>query len=95
MAEETITMMNALDEMRELTIAGKTFRVKFRKWNADTRKGGDVVTLTRARMRKMTADEKIRHSSYKVFLTDVETMRARVFWAPLLMEFNGKKIKLM
>lgn len=90
-----MTVMDALAVMRELTIEGKTFSVKFRKWNSDTRKGGDVAVIIQARMRKMTADETIRNSSYKVFITDVETKRPLVFWMPLLMELNGKKLKLM
>ena len=95
MAEtKQIDLYRAIEEMKEISARGGTFSLRFRKWNRDTRKGGDMVTIRAARVRPRTADEKIRHSSYKLFFTDTETGLARNCWQPLIMEFNGRRTVL-
>lgn len=95
MAEtKQIDLYRAIEEMKEISARGGTFSLRFRKWNRDTRKGGDMVTIRAARVRPRTADEKIRHSSYKFFFTDTETGLARNCWQPLIMEFNGRRTVL-
>lgn len=89
-----IDIYQAFREMKKITDAGGTFSITFRKWDRSRRKGGDVVKLMSVRLRKKTSDEEIAHSSYKLFLRDVETSRALVCWQCLVMEFNGMKIKI-
>lgn len=90
MAEtETIDLYDAIERMKSISLCGGTFSMKFRKWNRATRSGGDLVTVHAARIRPKASDEKIEHSSYKLFYTDTETGQARVCWQPLIMEFNG------
>lgn len=74
--------------------SGGTFSIKFRKWNRQTRDGGDMVILTAARLRKKATDESIENSSYKLFLTDTTTGRPLNCWECLVMEFNGKRITI-
>ena len=71
-----------------------SFSIKFRKWNRQTRDGGDMVILTAARLRKKATDESIENSSYKLFLTDTTTGRPLNCWECLVMEFNGKRITI-
>lgn len=66
---EKINLYVAIDEMKRISIAGKTFSIKFRKWNRQTRNGGDMVILTNARLRKKATDENVENSSYKLFLS--------------------------
>lgn len=89
-----IDLYEAIEEMKEISARGGTFSLRFRKWNRDTRKGGDMVTVRAARVRPKSADEKIRYSSYKLFFTDTETGLARNCWQPLIMEFNGRRTVL-
>lgn len=35
----------AVEQMKRITISGGTFSIKFRKWNRQTRDGGDMVIL--------------------------------------------------
>ena len=78
--------------MREISAGGGTFALKFRKWDRQRHKGGDVVLLKLARLRKKASDEHIKHSSHKVFLTDTATGRAIVCWMCLIVEFNGRRV---
>lgn len=89
-----IDIYQAFREMKRISDAGGTFSVSFRKWDRSRRKGGDMVRLQNARLRKKTSDEEIAQSSYKLFLRDVEINRALVCWQCLVMEFNGMKIKI-
>lgn len=70
---EKINLYVAVEQMKRITISGGTFSIKFRKWNRQTRDGGDMVILTAARLRKKATDESIENSSYKLFLTDTTT----------------------
>ncbi len=89
-----IDLYEAIEQMKRISLAGGTFSIKFRKWNSQTRSGGDMVTVRAARVRPKASDEKIKHSNYKLFFTDTETGLARNCWQPLIMEFNGRRTVL-
>ena len=89
-----IDLYEAIEQMKRISLAGGTFSLKFRKWNNQTQSGGDLVTVRAARVRPKADDEKITHSSYKLFFTDTETGLARNCWHPLLMELNGQRTVL-
>nr|DAF27314.1 MAG TPA: hypothetical protein [Caudoviricetes sp.] len=89
-----IDLYEAIEQMKRISLAGGTFSIKFRKWNRQTHSGGDMVTVLAARIRPKAADEKIAHSSYKLFFTDTETGLARNCWQPLIMEFDGQRTVL-
>lgn len=91
---EKINLYVAIEEMKRISIAGKTFSIKFRKWNRQTRNGGDMVILTNARLRKKATDENVENSSYKLFLTDTTNGRPLNCWECLVMEFNGRRITI-
>ncbi|MBO5054557.1 MAG: hypothetical protein J6C44_10070 [Muribaculaceae bacterium] len=91
---EPIDLYKAIEEMKRISADGETFSLVFRKWNRDTKKGGDLVKIPAARLRPKTSDEKIRHSSYKLFFTDTDTGRAMNCWQPLVMRFNGRETVL-
>ena len=42
---EKINLYVAVEQMKRITISGGTFSIKFRKWNRQTRDGGDMVIL--------------------------------------------------
>ena len=89
-----IDLFEAIEQMKRISLAGGTFSMKFRKWNRQTRNGGDMVTVSAARIRPKAKDEKVSNSSYKLFFTDTETGLARNCWQPLIMEFNGRRTVL-
>jgi hypothetical protein len=85
-----INLYEAIDEMRRISRAGGTFQMKFRKWDRQRRKGGDIANVAAARVRPKATDEKVAHSSHKLYFTDTDSGLARVCWQPLIMEFNGR-----
>lgn len=87
--QEKIDLYLAIDEMKRISASGGTFSIKFRKWNRDSGRGGDMVHLAHARLRPKASDERISNASYKLFITDTDTGRALNCWQPLVMEFNG------
>ena len=89
-----IDLYEAIEKMKRISLAGGTFSMKFRKWNSQTQSGGDMVTVRSARVRPKASDEKVTHSSYKLYFTDTETGLARNCWQPLIMEFNGRRTVL-
>lgn len=89
-----IDLFDAIERMRQISAVGGTFSIKFRKWNRQTRKGGDMVTVNAARIRPKASDEKVEYSSFKLYFTDTETGMARNCWQPLIMEFNGLRTVL-
>ncbi len=92
MEQATVNIYEAVERMREISAGGGTFALKFRKWDRQRHKGGDVVSLQLARLRKKASDEKIENSSHKVFITDTSTGRALVCWMCLIVEFNGRRV---
>lgn len=90
--QEPLNIYEAVERMREISAGGGTFALKFRKWNRQRGEGGDVVVLKAARLRRKASDERIAHSSHKVFLTDTATGRAIVCWMCLVVELNGRRV---
>lgn len=91
---ESVGIYRAIDEMREISRAGGTFSLKFRKYNRATGEGGDLAHIEHARCRPKASDEKVGNASHKLFFTDTDTGRALNCWHPLIIEFNGKKTTL-
>lgn len=86
-----IGVYDAIAEMQRISEAGGWFEFSFVKYNRDTRKGGDIARISRARLRKKTPDTVIAHSSYKLFFTDLDSGEPLNCWQMLIIEFNGRK----
>ena len=91
---EKINLYRAIDEMKRISADGGTFAIRFRKWNRDTRRGGDMASIAHARVRPKASDEQISAASHKLFFTDTDTGRAMNCWQCLIMEFNGLRTVL-
>lgn len=94
MDKEKLNIYTAIERMKALSAEGKTFALKFRKWNRAAKRGGDLVSLGAARLRPKTDDDAIANSSYKLFITDTDTGSPMVCWQALLVEFDGHKLFL-
>jgi hypothetical protein len=89
-----IQVYDAIREMERISKAGDCFSFSFYKYNRETRSGGDLARIARARLRKKTPDSKIEHSSYKLFFMDMDSGRPLNCWQMLIVEFNGHKCSL-
>lgn len=92
--DETVDLYAAVEEMRKISANGDTFQIRFRKWDRQRGRGGDMVHLPHARMRPKPSDSRVENASYKLFLTDTDTGRAVVCWQCLVMEVNGRRTVL-
>lgn len=92
--QKTIHIYQAIAEMERITKAGGEFSFSFFKYDRHNKTGGDYARISRARMRRKAGDDKIKHSSYKLFFTDLDSGKARNCWQVLIVEFNGKKCTL-
>lgn len=88
---ETVDLYAAIEQMKQISNAGGTFSMKFRKYNRNKGEGGDLVSINAARLRTKASDDKIQNSSYKLFFVDTDTGLAANCWQILITEFNGKK----
>lgn len=88
---ETINLYRAVDEMRRISREEGTFSIKFRKYNRQSGRGGDLVRIGQARLRAKPTDLQVKHADHKVFLVDTETGALLVCWQVLIVEFNGRK----
>lgn len=88
----TITLYDALQEMRAISEEGGTFSLRHRKYDRQRNIGGDLAIIPAARMRPQAKDEQIRDAHRKLFYVDTETGEAKVCWHCLIMEFNGKRV---
>ena len=57
-----MNIYDAVELMREISAGGGAFAVKFRKWDRQRCKGGDLAIVQAARLRKKASDEKIGNS---------------------------------
>lgn len=89
MEKRKIDLFEAIERMKTISAAGDTFALKFRKYNRATRTGGDMASVSHARLRPKASDEDVENSSYKLYFTDTDTGRPLNCWQPLIMEFNG------
>lgn len=53
-----INLYTAVEEMKAVSKAERTFSIKFRKYNRQKQSGGDLVFLKSARLRSKASDEK-------------------------------------
>ena len=93
-AQPTIHVYDAIKEMERFSSNGDCFSFSFYKYNRETREGGDLARISRAKLRKKAPDSKIAHSSYKLFFMDMDNGRALNCWQMLIVEFNGLKCTL-
>lgn len=94
MVKDRIQLYDAIAEMDRLTKMGVSFSFSFYKYNRQTKVGGDLARISRARLRAKTSDVRIEHSSYKLFFEDLDSGLSRVCWQVLIVEFNGKECYL-
>jgi len=87
----TIQVYDAIREMERISKDGGCFSFSFYKYNRETRSGGDLARIARARLRKKTPDTKIEHSSYKLFFMDMDSGRPLNCWQMLIVEFEGRR----
>ena len=91
---DSITLYQAIKEMREISASGRYFTFSHISYNRDTRKTNGIREVRRAKLRPAAKGDDIRNSDFKLFYYDELYHESRVCWQPLLLYFNGKKVIL-
>jgi hypothetical protein len=92
--KETITIWQAIKEMREATGRGETFSMAFMSYDRTRGKSQGVVQITKARLRPATHRDQNRNADFMLNFLDVETNLPRQMYQVTLMELNGKRVEL-
>ena len=91
---ETISLYQAIKEMRELSSRDQYFSFTHATYNRATRQTNGIREVKRARVRPAAKGDDIRNADFKLFYHDFFYHEDRVCWQPLIMFFNGKKVIL-
>ena len=91
---EVITVYEAINEMRRITAAGRSFSFVHATYNRDIMKCDGIREVKRARLRPAAKNDDVKYSDFKLFYYDEYFHENRVCWQMLLMYFNSKKLIL-
>ncbi len=93
--EGSITLYQAIEEMRRLSRSGETFSIVHATYDRTRKKYCKGLTYVRnAILRKAASDEMVVDSQFKLYYWDSDIEEPRVCWQPLIMFFNDKRVKL-
>ena len=85
-------LFDAIRRMRELSRKNETFSFSFMSYNSSAGRSEGIVEVRHARLRARAQDTHHRHAEIIEEYIDIDTGRARHFYQPLLMSFNGEKV---
>ena len=94
MNDQTITLYEAIHEMRRISANGEYFSFSFASYNRKLKSTHGLIHVKRAKLRPAAKGDDIANADYKLFYFDDFFQENRVCWQPLLMFFNGKQILL-
>lgn len=91
---EGINLYTAIAQMRHITATGGSFSFTHATYNRDRMSSDGIRHVANARLRPAASAKEVREADHKLFYFDIDEAQPRVCWQPLIMFFNGKKIKL-
>lgn len=78
--------------MRRLTAKGCSFSMSFMSYNSTSRSSEGVVDVARAKLRKKADAKFYKNANVLIPYEDMDSGKARQFYLPCLMSFNGEKV---
>ncbi|MFZ4705398.1 MAG: hypothetical protein ACOYMF_05260 [Bacteroidales bacterium] len=90
----TISLYQALAEMRKLTAMGRTFSFTHVTYNRHQGSTNGIRQVRKARLRPAAKDDDVVNSQYKLFYYEEDSQQPRNCWQMLILFFNGKKVVL-
>lgn len=91
---QEIDLFEAIRQMRILSQKNKFFSFTHATYNRETRTTEGIRTVEKALLRPAASQDQIVNSDSKLFYRDETKKENRVCWQPLIMSFNGVKVKL-
>lgn len=87
-------LFDAIHQMRQLSQDGKAFSMTFMSYNSTKGTSDGIVHVEHARLLKRESKKYNRNAEDMERYLNLDTMEARRFWHPLLMDFNGERITI-
>ena len=91
---ETISLWEAIRQMRKLTTEGKTFSLVHATYNENTDKCDGVRSVTNCKLRPAAKGDDVKNADQKLFYVDGILNEPRTAWQILIMFFNEMKCEL-
>lgn len=88
----TISIWDAIREMREITGQGGTFGMVFMTYDRGRQKSSGVTRINRAKLRNATPKEQNKNAHHMLNFLDVDLNQPKQMYLITMMEFNGRKI---
>jgi hypothetical protein len=89
-----MNIYDAIETMRQLTRQQGSFSFSFMSYSATRGKSDGIINVEKARLRARPNTDQNRNAEIMEAYTDLNTGEAFQFYQPLLMMFNGQKVKL-
>lgn len=89
-----MTVYEAIAHMRRNTADGTPFSLTFSTWDTQRHKSSGIKTIKQAVLRPAAKASDLENADYKLFIYDIEKQKDLICWQPLLMFYNGNKLKL-
>ena len=89
--QETITVYDAIAQMRRISARGESFSFSHATYNRDEQYSHGVKHCQNAILRPAAKSDDVRDADMKLFYFDQDNRENRVAWQPGIMYFNGLK----
>jgi len=88
----TISLWDAIRQMREITETGGTFGFTFMSYDRGRQKSHGIVSISHARLRHATPKDQNQNAHHMINFLDVELNQPKQMYLITLMELNGQRI---
>lgn len=88
----TVNIWDAIHEMRRLSEKGISFSFTFMSCNLTDGTSDGVIEVMHGRLLSREVERHHKNADYVERYLNLDTMKARRFYQPLLMTFNGEKV---
>ena len=92
---ETISLYDAIREMRRLNEIGESFSFVHATFDRDRIHSDGIRVVRRAKLRPAASKDDVSNADFKLFYFDQEKQLPRVCWQPLIMYFNGIRVTII
>lgn len=89
-----MTVYDAINKMRELTKNGESFSFSFMSYSIEKRRSEGIIHVPHARLAKQSRKSQNQYADYMINFIDLDLMKDRHCWQPLIIEFNDQPLTL-
>jgi len=94
MKNDTITLYEAIKQMRRFSQIGRPFSFVHATYNYSTKKTSGIRRVSRAKLRPAASGDNVVNADYKLFYYDETIDENRVCWQMLILYFNDQRVVL-